>query len=329
MGLFGKIFDKKVCDICGGEIGLMGNRKLADGNCCKDCSSKLSPWFSERKSSTVQEIKEQLEYREENREKAAQFQITRTFGRGTKVLLDEDRGWFTVTSASRIADANPDILEFSQVTGCDLDVRENRQEVKRDVRDREGHLHSESYSPRRYKYSYDFYLTIYVNHPWFDQMRFQLNNRSISVDYNDGAMGMVAGPGPGFGGARPGGTSKIAGKVSQQISRNTNGQLGNSHPGGQPRQPGMNQRMQMPRQQMLEGSTMPPTLEICRSNPDYAELENMAAEIKEALMQVRQEARENAAAQAAPQIAVTCPWCGATTMPDMNNCCEYCGGALG
>lgn len=118
----------------------------------------------------------------------------------------------------------------------------------------------------------------------------------------------------------------MANKISQQISRNTNGQLGGINSAGQRRPP---QPMQMPRQQFLEGSTNPPTIDICRSNPDYAELEYMAAEIREALMQVRQEARMNAAAQAAPKTAVTCPWCGATTMPDINNCCEYCGGALG
>ena len=35
MGLFGKLFEKKECAICGGEIGLLGNRKLEDGNMCK------------------------------------------------------------------------------------------------------------------------------------------------------------------------------------------------------------------------------------------------------------------------------------------------------
>ena len=34
MGFFGKLFEKKVCDLCGGEIGLLGNRKLEHGNCC-------------------------------------------------------------------------------------------------------------------------------------------------------------------------------------------------------------------------------------------------------------------------------------------------------
>ena len=39
------LFDKKFCDICGDKIGLLGNRKLEDGNMCKDCAKKLSPFF--------------------------------------------------------------------------------------------------------------------------------------------------------------------------------------------------------------------------------------------------------------------------------------------
>ena len=63
------LFDKKYCDICGAKIGLLGNRKLEDGNLCKNCAAKLSPWFSDRRQSTVAEIGEQLSYREANREK--------------------------------------------------------------------------------------------------------------------------------------------------------------------------------------------------------------------------------------------------------------------
>ncbi len=43
------LFDKKYCSICGEKIGLLGNRKLEDGNLCKDCAKQLSPWFSERR----------------------------------------------------------------------------------------------------------------------------------------------------------------------------------------------------------------------------------------------------------------------------------------
>ena len=47
------LFDKKNCDICGEKIGLLGNRKLDDGNLCKNCAKKLSPWFEERRHSTI------------------------------------------------------------------------------------------------------------------------------------------------------------------------------------------------------------------------------------------------------------------------------------
>ena len=72
------LFNKKYCDICGEKIGLLGNRKLENGNLCKNCAKKLSPWFSDRRSSTVEEIKAQLAYREENQQKVAAFHTTRS-----------------------------------------------------------------------------------------------------------------------------------------------------------------------------------------------------------------------------------------------------------
>ena len=67
------LFDKKYCDICGQKIGLFGNRKLENGTLCKDCAKKLSPFFSERRNSTVEDIRRQLAYREENEKKLAAF----------------------------------------------------------------------------------------------------------------------------------------------------------------------------------------------------------------------------------------------------------------
>ena len=128
MGLFGKLFEKKVCDICGGEIGLLGNKKLEDGNCCKECAGKLSPWFNERRHSTVDDIKAQLEYREKNREDVRRFNTTLSYGDRMNVLIDEDQQLFMVTSARNLEEANPDVLKFSQVTGCDLDINEDRRE---------------------------------------------------------------------------------------------------------------------------------------------------------------------------------------------------------
>ena len=169
------LFDKKYCDICGEKIGLLGNRKLEDGNLCKDCAKKLSPWFSDRRRSTVEDIKGQLAYREENREKAAQFRTTRSFGEDRKVLLDEDDRWFTVTRARDLAEANPDILDFDAITGCRMDIDESRTELTREGPDGK----DISYVPPRYEYSYDFFLVISVRHPYFDEMRFSLNSSSV------------------------------------------------------------------------------------------------------------------------------------------------------
>ena len=169
------LFDKKCCDICGEKIGLLGNRKLEDGNLCKDCAKKLSPWFSDRRRSTVEDIKGQLAYRKENREKAAQFRTTRSFGEDRKVLLDEEHRWFTVTRARDLAEANPDILDFDAITGCRMDIDESRTELTREDADGK----DVSYVPPRYEYSYDFFLIISVRHPYFDEMRFALNASSV------------------------------------------------------------------------------------------------------------------------------------------------------
>jgi len=62
-----------------------------------------------------------------------------------------------------------------------------------------------------------------------------------------------------------------------------------------------------------------------RNHPDFLEYEDMGREIKDRLTQMRMEAR----AANAPKMAVVCPACRATTMPDAHGCCEYCGTPLG
>jgi len=110
MGLFDKLFDKKYCDICGEKIGLLGNRKLEDGNLCKTCAGKLSPFFTERRGSTVEEIRAQLAYRAENAEKLKSFCIGQTFGIDEKIHLDSERKHMIVTSSDDWTADNPDII---------------------------------------------------------------------------------------------------------------------------------------------------------------------------------------------------------------------------
>lgn len=170
------LFDKKYCDICGEKIGLLGNRKLEDGNLCKDCAKNLSPWFNERRHSTVADIKNQLAYREENKQKVAQFRTTRSIGENQKVLFDENNRWFTVTrSSTPNTNENPDIIDYSDFTGCRLDIDENKTEIYRQTNDGK----NEHYNPPRYKYLYTFEIIINVNNPYFDEIRFHLNSGSV------------------------------------------------------------------------------------------------------------------------------------------------------
>lgn len=179
------LFTKKQCDICGGDIGLLGNRKLEDGNMCKNCAKLLSPWFSERRRSTVADIREQLDYREANRARVAAFRTTRTLGDRTRVLLDENAGVFMVTSERNLEEANPDVMAFSDVTGCDLDIRENRTEIKRQGPDGR----RISYNPPRFTYRYDFEIIINVSNPYFDEISFKLNNSSVTMETQAPSMG--------------------------------------------------------------------------------------------------------------------------------------------
>ena len=181
MGLF-DVFKKKNCDICGNEIGLLGNRKLEDGNCCKACASKLSPWFDDRRHSTVAEIKAQLAYREENEAALKDFRATKVIGEKKLVYFDESTRRFFVASSDDYLSENPDILAYDQVLSCELKIDEDETELMREVTDQEGNTKEVSYTPRRFLHEYDFEMLIRVQHPYFDDMRFQLNDRTVELE---------------------------------------------------------------------------------------------------------------------------------------------------
>lgn len=171
------LFDAKYCSICGDKIKFLGNRKLSDGNCCKDCANKLSPFFSERRQSTAEEIKKQIEYREKNLEKVRSFNVTRILGANTKVLLDENKHQFMVTDKKDFVNFNPDVLDFDAITGISMDTNEYKTEIF--AKDSDGK--SVSFNPKRYEYNYDFYMIIHVNNPYFDEIKFKLNERTIEI----------------------------------------------------------------------------------------------------------------------------------------------------
>ena len=240
MALFGNLFEKKNCAICGKELGVVfGKTKIADGHICKDCAGKLSPYFRGHRQATVQDIRDQLAYREQNERLVATFNPTTTIDGGEKkIYLDEDNGKLILTGVSNWRGSNPDIIELSQVTGCDVEVRESRTEIKRTNAQGE----EVSYNPPRYDIDYDIYIKVYFSHPYFSEVSWKVNRSRIET----------------------------------------------------------------------------------KNSAEYRDAEQRAQAVKAALSGIHHSVR----AAAAPKKAVTCPNCLATTMPDANGCCEFCGGSL-
>ena len=332
------LFDKKYCDICGEKIGLLGNQELEDGNLCKDCAKQLSPWFSDRRRSTVEDIKRQLAYREENRGRASQFRTTRSYGEDCKVLLDEEHRWLTVTRARDLADANPDILDYTALTGCRVDIDESRTEQKREGPDDK----EVSYNPPRYEYSYDFEVIISVNNPYFDEMKFRLNNSSVYIEPQNTMQRPMMGQ-QGMMGQRPMAGRPQSGMAGQRPMMNQPGM--NQRPmAGRP-QSGMTQRPMMGQMNSVGRMNTMAAGFNPESNREYRKYREMGDEIRAALLQVMETARGGGAVQTAPMQQEapmqqqetfapapaaagpwTCPACGGQ---NDGKFCEYCGAPRG
>ena len=241
------LFDKKICDICGEKIGLLGNRKLDDGNLCKDCAKKLSPWFEERRHSTVEDIKRQLEYREKNKKAVMDFCITRQINtRNYNVFIDDNKGNFTVARKLDVNE-NPDIVPLSAVVQCRVDVERQQNEETYTTKDGE----TVSYQPPVYKYEFDYTMRIKVKNPWFDDMDFRLNTFSISSD-NRGELMEVEQTGHQIIAAL---TPNAAGMQQPGMNMNSGMQQSGMNMNNGMQQPGMNMNsgMQQPGMYMNNG----------------------------------------------------------------------------
>ena len=175
------LFEKKYCDICGEKIGLLGNRKLEDGNMCSKCAAKLSPFFTGRKKSTLDEIKAQLAYREQNRQNLNYFNATRVLGNNTKVYIDDTQAKFVISRKSDYRSENADIIEIAHVISARYEVEEHKSEIYRE--NNEGRR--ESYNPPRYDCEYEITIYITVNSPYFSDIQFELTDQRPESRYTE------------------------------------------------------------------------------------------------------------------------------------------------
>ena len=247
------LFDKKFCDICGEKIGMLGNRKLEDGNMCKDCAKKLSPFCDDRRHSTLEQMKAHLQYREENKNALRAFSPTLTFGESKKVYIDAMKGNFVVSSYSpgnaNWTEENPDVMPIASITSCGLDIDEDRDEIYM----KNGQGQNVSYNPPRYNFYYNFKLKFLVNNPYFDDFEVRLNNFRVegmgSMEYNRyQKMGMDIMNALGINGA-----VNMAGGMGMNMGMNN---MGGMPMGGMPMNGGMGMN-NMGYQQNPYGQQMP------------------------------------------------------------------------
>ena len=186
MGLF-NIFKKQDCEICGKEVGMFGYKKLKDGEICKDCVKLLSPWFEERRESTVAQIKEQLAYRARNAEELKNFHPTIVYGDSLRRMFVEERDGvpyrFCIANGEDYLDENADLVLVENIEEIIIDIQDNAHELllHEEKKDEDGNIiqEEEYYDPPRYDYSYEFKATLLLkNIPWFDAMDIQLNREN-------------------------------------------------------------------------------------------------------------------------------------------------------
>ena len=169
------LFDKTSCSLCGVKTNMLTNRKLADGNMCKDCAKQLSPFVEDRKGKTVAEISDHLAYREANKAEVASFNPTRDFGGTTllvfgdkaRVYIDDEKRAFILTRSKKWREENPDVIKFSQVKDCTYTVEERSvitQGASNKVGERE----------------YDTFLIIEVDSPYFEVAKLKMNDLPAS-----------------------------------------------------------------------------------------------------------------------------------------------------
>ena len=74
---------------------------------------------------------------------------------------------------------------------CELEIEEDKSEIMREVTDKEGNTKEVSYVPRRFLHQYDFEMLIRVRHPYFETMRFRLNENTLELERSENRRGAM------------------------------------------------------------------------------------------------------------------------------------------
>ena len=179
MGLFGKLFEKKECAICGDEIGLFGEPKARRRQHVQSVRGEALPMV--RRTSPLHRQPDRRSARIPRGEQDGSRRVPHDAlaRRGRQSADRRERRRFMVTSARNLADANPDVPQA---------VRHHRMHVRHRRGRRRDHATRRRRRARKLQPAL-FQLTPTISSspypsttPISDEMRFKLNNRRVEVE---------------------------------------------------------------------------------------------------------------------------------------------------
>ena len=122
------------------------------------------------------------EYRESNRAKLSEFNVTKAWGikkysDAMQFIYDKEKSQFVVVTGPEdtFRDREPDVIDFEQVKGVTLEVDEYWTEGKSEF---EPKPFNQNITQDRYKdvyWRYDMYLIIETEHPYAGTIRYKMN----------------------------------------------------------------------------------------------------------------------------------------------------------
>lgn len=155
---------KESCSVCGNELTRYGSKALKDGILCRRCAKLCSGWlektdFAER---SVEEIVEHLNYRRENQERVNDFKGNKVVDGKYSLFIDDENRTFLISKRADFIKDNADVFNID-------DISKIRIIEKKYVR-REGS---------------DVCVQLFVNHPQFETLKFQVNEFSCLPTESD------------------------------------------------------------------------------------------------------------------------------------------------
>ncbi|MBR0137650.1 MAG: DUF4428 domain-containing protein [Erysipelotrichaceae bacterium] len=142
------------CSVCGKKLTRYGSKKLKDGVLCRNCAKLASDWLDNEDFArmSVDQIKDHLAYCQENLARIEQFKGLQVVEGKYSLYVDDSKREFVISKRDDLVKANADVFSLDQI--------KNMRIIERKYRQKEGS---------------DIFVELIMDHPQFDNVRFQVN----------------------------------------------------------------------------------------------------------------------------------------------------------